>query len=221
MIHEARPSESHPARERHRTETDWCALVDRHAARVRSAVAVALRAFGERPDPDRVDDLVQEVWCRLLERDRHRRAGPRGVHEGETASYLRRVAATVVADVLRADGAAKRRPRQLVPLAGDAEGRRDEPADPRTCPLRSLLARDQLRRFLETCGELAGRRTRRERRRLVRLAFVAGLSSSDIAARLGRGWTAAGVDAVLFRLRRRLSARGERVPAPGARGGRP
>jgi DNA-directed RNA polymerase specialized sigma24 family protein len=206
--------------ERGDPEAHWTELVERHGERVRSAVRGALRAFGERPDPDRVDDLVQEVWCRLLARARRRRAGPRGEREGETATYLRRVATTVVADVLRAEGAAKRRPRQLLPLEHGRYGFEREPVDGRSCPLRDLLARDRLRRYLALCGELLGRRGARERRRIVRLALVVGLTSTDIARRVGAGWTPSGVDSLMFRLRRRLSARGERLPVRGTQGAR-
>jgi RNA polymerase sigma factor (sigma-70 family) len=206
-----------PAPERRSHETRWNELVERHGERVRSAVRVALRRFDERPDPERVDDLAQEVWCRLLERDRMRRAGPRGEREGETATYLRRVATTVVADVLRAEGAAKRRPRALLSLEPGDFGLRREPADERASPLRRLLARDQLRRYLALCGRLVGRRDARARRLVVRLAWVAGLTSTDIARRIGGRWTSSGVDSLLHRLRRRLAARGEALPVRDAR----
>ena len=219
MIQEQQPRPvASPAAERRNHETHWDDLVERHGERVRSAVRVALRAFGERADPDRVDDLAQEVWCRLLERDRMRRAGPRGEREGETAAYLRRVATTVVADVLRAESAAKRRPRALLSLEPGDFGSRREPADERACPLRRLLARDRLRRYLALCGRLVGRRDVPTRRLVVRLALISGLTSTAIARRIGGSWTSSGVDSLLHRLRRRLAARGEALPVRGARG---
>ena len=49
---------------------DWPELHRRHARGVRLAVLCRLRQFGERIDPERVEELAQEVWCRLIERDR-------------------------------------------------------------------------------------------------------------------------------------------------------
>jgi RNA polymerase sigma factor (sigma-70 family) len=191
----------------------WPALVERHGERVRRAVRRALAALDERGDADRVDDLVQEVWCRLLERERTGRRGVRGASDGEIAAYLARVAASVVVDALRAAGAAKRRPRGFVRL--DAGGDAVQPVDRRSCPLRRLLARERLRGHLALCRALVGARNRSERLRIVHLAVVSGLTSREIAARLGGRWTPGGIDSLLFRLRRRLAAHGEPLPVRG------
>jgi DNA-directed RNA polymerase specialized sigma24 family protein len=193
----------------------WPALVERHGARVRRSVRRTLAALGERTDPDRVDDLVQEVWCRLLERERSGRRGARGASEGEVAAYLCRVSASVVVDALRAAGAAKRRPAGFVRLEPGADA--PQAADRRTCPLRRLLARERLRPHLALCRDLVGRRDRRERLHIVRLAVVTGMTSREIAERLGGRWTPGGIDSLLFRLRRRLAARGEALPVRGVR----
>lgn len=200
---------------RARDEGAWPALVERHGERVRRAVRRTLAVLGERTDPDRVDDLAQEVWCRLLERERAGRRGARGASEGETGAYLRRVAASVVVDALRAAGAAKRRPVRLVHLDHAPESA--QPADRSSCPLRRLLARERLRGHLALCRDLVGARDRRERLRIVRLAVVAGLTSREIAARVGGRWTPGGIDSLLFRLRRRLTRRGEALPVRGLR----
>jgi DNA-directed RNA polymerase specialized sigma24 family protein len=187
-------------------------LVDRHGDRVRRAVIGALRAHGEIPDRERVEDFVQDVWCRLLERRRDRRRGLRGSSRGEEVVYLRRVAASVVVDGLRASGAAKRRPARLLEIEALRERSGFDPVDRRGCPQRRLLARDRLRRYLGLCRSLLGSRSAREGARVVRMAWIEGLTSGEIAARLGRGWTPTRVDSLLFRLRRRLAARGWRTP---------
>ena len=51
---------------------------------------------------------------------------------------------------------------------------------------------------------------------MLRLAWVLGHSSREIAERLGDGWTVSGVDSLLFRLRRRLRSVGAPLPVrPG------
>ena len=189
----------------------WEEIFQTHATRVRNAVRHALRARGERSDADRVADLEQEVWCRLLERQRRSRAGPRWSSEGETASYLRRVALTVVVDALRVERSARRRPPSQVPF--DAAGRL---ADRRADPERRLLALETLRGYFRLCVELLGSRGSAPRLGVLRLAWVLGHSSREIAARLGDGWTVSGVDSLLFRLRRRLRSVGAPLPVrPG------
>ena len=192
-------------------------LVDRHGARVRRAVVGALRSLGELPDRERVDDFVQDVWCRLLERRRARRRGLRGSSRGEVVVYLRRVAFSVVVDGLRASGAAKRRPARLLELEAMSLRTGFDPVDRRGCPHRRLVARDRLRRYFDLCRRLLGRRSAREGLRVVRWAWIEGLTSREISERLGGGWTPTGVDSLLFRLRRRLAARGCPTPVRAGR----
>jgi DNA-directed RNA polymerase specialized sigma24 family protein len=189
-------------------------LVEEHAGVVRRAVRAALLRCGVAPDPERVRDLEQEVWCRLLERHRRGRCGPRRRHVGETVRYLRRVAVSTVVDQLRSAGAAKRRPAALVPL--EERDHRAAP-DPRSDPEGGLIAREELRRRVEAWRRALGRRTSAERFRVVRLAWIHGLASAEIARRLGGRWTAGGIDSMLCRLRARLEARGETPPRRGLR----
>ncbi|HSM15325.1 MAG TPA: sigma-70 family RNA polymerase sigma factor [Thermoanaerobaculia bacterium] len=189
-------------------------LFDRHAGLVRRAVRGMLLRCGVRPDPDRIRDLEQEVWCRLIERLRRGRSGPRRVHTGETVRYLRRVAASTVVDHLRSSGAAKRRPAALVSLE---EPHPSAGADPRSDPESGLLAREELRRRVEAWRRALRGRAAAERFRIVRLAWLHGLPSAEIARRLGGRWTPGGIDSMLCRLRARLEARGEATPPRGLR----
>lgn len=191
---------------------DWPELHRRHARGVRFAVLCRLRQFGERIDPERVEELAQEVWCRLLERDRARRPGPRGEHELETAEYLRRVATSVVVDAWRNDRAFKRCPAHLDSLETLAGGGGESYADERGCPLRRTQARDRLIDFLRQCRSLLGRRPSRDRFDAVRMVWVEGMTSREAARQLGGAWTAGAVDCLLMRLRRRLAARGIETP---------
>lgn len=191
---------------------EWTRLAERLTPRLRRAVTGALARRGGPFRDELVDDLVQEVWCRLLAAERRALRDFRGGCEREAAAYVRRIAGAIVADRLRAERAVKRRPLRLVRLDPPLleQGRL---TDRSGCPERRLLAREQLRGLERLCGELVAGRRRRERLMVVRLAFVERSSSAEIVAHLGAPWTVARVNSFLFRLRRRLAERGVRLPA--------
>ena len=118
----------------------WDELVRRLGVPLERMAAEALGRVGQRPDPHRVEDLVQEVYCRLLARGRgfdpHRKRGP------QVIAYLRRVVRSAAVDGVRALCAAKRRAAEP---AGALAG---EPADPAPDPEQRLLARDRRSRLL-------------------------------------------------------------------------
>jgi RNA polymerase sigma factor (sigma-70 family) len=189
----------------------WEELVESHAGRIRHEILMNLRGQGESFHRDRIDDLAQEVWCRLLSRENRSRPGPRLRRDGETAIYLRRVARSVVLDRLRAERAVSRRPGMLVSI--------DDIATPeacwidrRYCPERRAAARATLRAYLALCRSLLGPAATRPRMRALRLAWVVGLPSVEVARQLGAGWTPTRVDSLLHRVRGRLAARGVRLP---------
>lgn len=191
-------------------ERSWRLLVERLGPPVRGAVAGALLAGRGAVDPDQVDDLVQEVWCRLLERDRRALRGCRGDGHAAVVRYVKRIALAVAVDALRSDGAGKRAPRRLQSIE-DPRCESRAAIDRRACPERRLLARERVGRFFGLCRELVDGAARGERLRIVRLAWLEGWSSREIAAELG-GWSPSAVDCLLHRLRTRLAARGERAP---------
>jgi len=188
----------------------WNDLVDRLAPCVRRGVVGALARANEPRAPELIEDLVQEVWCRLLDRGHEALSAFRGVDDRAAGAFVRRIAANVAIDRLRAEGARKRRPRRLVPL--DAVEPDAQPADRSRCPERSLLARERVGEEIALWRQLLGPRLKRTGLRIAIWAWVEGLSSAEIGLRLGSGWPANRIDAILFRLRRRLSARGEATP---------
>ncbi len=203
-----------PSASRH--EIAWEEMFDRHQCRVRDEIRRRLLDLGEPCDRERLDDLAQEVWCHLLRRDRRDRPGPRLANEGETANYMRSVARTVVLDRLRYESARSRTAHGAVSL-------QDVPwfdtlwIDRRSCPERRADARSTLRAYLAICRSLLGRGADsagqvRVRMRALRLAWFLGLSSVDVARRLGGGWTTSRVDSLLHRVRGRLTAHGLPVP---------
>lgn len=114
----------------------WEDVVRRWAGPLERMAAEALARVGERADRHRVEDLVQEVYCRLLTRgggfDPRRRSGP------QVVAYLRRAVRSAAVDGVRAAAAIKRRPavhRRRIPVAGaissaDAPGALSDPVDP-------------------------------------------------------------------------------------------
>lgn len=178
------------------------------ARQIRGAVVHALALYDERSRPELIEDLTQEVWCRLLERRALTRF--RGADDSIRRRYLRRIAVNVVIDDLRLRGARKRQPARLLSLdaARSELDRRFEPAD---CPERRLLARERLRALLALCREVVGDERRPEQWRVARLGLLEGRSSAEIARQLGGGWSIIAIDSYLSRLRQRLGRHGVRL----------
>jgi DNA-directed RNA polymerase specialized sigma24 family protein len=171
-------------------------------------VVHALKLYDERRWHELVDDLTQEVWCRLLERRALARC--RTARAATRRRYLRTIATHVVVDSLRLRGARKRRPAALLSLelAGGELARHAASGD---CPERRLLAREQLRALVSHCRAVVGADCSAERWRVVRLGLFEGRPSSEIARGLGGRWSVIAIDSFLARLRQRLDVRGVRV----------
>ncbi len=193
-------------------EGAWSEFVERFHPRLVSAVRRTLLRFDSlRTSEERVEDLVQEIYCRLLGGGRRRLRRFRGRNEAQLMTYLQRVAASVVVDARRRALAEKRRgghrvrleERMLPPsLTGlDADG-----------PEEQLLARERRRAFLVLCRHALGRRASPATVEIARLALLEGWTSREIAAGLRGEMGIAGVDSVIYRLRRNLAGRGITLP---------
>jgi RNA polymerase sigma factor (sigma-70 family) len=191
----------------------WERFLERCGPRLRSEVRRALLRARTFPTRDLVEDLEQEVLCRLLERERRALARFRGATEEEAGVYLGRVVASVVIDALRSAGAAKRAP-LYPPVSLQHVEEVDEAAleDRRHCPEGRLLAHERGRQFLDRCASALTRERLPERRRALALALVGGLTSQEIAARLGGRWLPGTIDAMVSRARRRLARAGIELP---------
>jgi RNA polymerase sigma factor (sigma-70 family) len=192
----------------------WEQLLARCGPRLRASIRRSLFRSGVFPTRDRVEDLQQEVLCRLLERDRRVLVLFRGSTEAEAGLYLERVIANVVIDHLRAESAAKRCPPRAPLcfedlLAGECPALEDREQSPES----RLLALERGRAVLEGCARAVLRERRPDRRRALALALLGGYSSHEIAERLGGAWTRGAVDALVARARRRLAADGVELPA--------
>lgn len=189
----------------------WAELVDRYGAAAEAGVRRALRRAGEAAgDPDRVADLVQECYCRLLEDGGRRLRSFRGTGEWELRTWLGRTADRVTQDRLRAEVAEKRGRRRTVSGFGAPE--RARLPDPAASPERRLLSRERLALLVGRWHRLA--RDEAEAR-VLKLVFLAGLTSAEAARASGRALSPSAVDSVVHRFRRRLAAEGLPVPVRG------
>jgi len=135
-----------------------------HAARVRASAMRVLK------DSGRAEDVAQEVFERLW-RDPER-YDPR---RGDLGPYLQLVARSRALDAWRAEGAAARAADRLGALTI-----RDHAAEEELRPDAAAERRDMARRLLE-----AVRRLPASQREAILLAHWGGMSSSEIAERMG------------------------------------
>jgi DNA-directed RNA polymerase specialized sigma24 family protein len=202
-------------------EAAWEELIGRFGAGLKARVGSVLRRSGVRPHSEHVEEIVQEVYCRLLAGGSRRLRRCRATSESQVGAFLGRVAERVALDQLRAARAQKRGGGNAVagapPAAvAEAEGWRREPwghrgghaeraVDPRANPEELVLSRERLRLFLKRCGALAGRRDYRRNTRILALAFT-GMNSTEIARAVGGALTARSIDGLLLRVRRHVAA---------------
>lgn len=191
----------------------WEEFVRRYGWRIEAGVRRALALYRARPARELVEELAQEVYCRLLEGRRRRLRDCRAADESGMAAYLAAVSRSVVADHLRRSRAGKRRPAALVHL-GEMDEHRQEKwlVAPGASPEERLLSRERRRIFVERCRQVLGGRQRARNLRILHLAVLEGWSSREIS-RTGRcRLSASSIDSLLYRMKRRLAAAGIHLP---------
>jgi DNA-directed RNA polymerase specialized sigma24 family protein len=193
-------------------DVDTWAEFDRcFRSRLVAGVVRALGRGGRRADGERVGEMLQEVYCRLLEDRRLILRRFRGTTDAQAAAYLKRVAETVTVDQLRSEGAAKRGAGLLEEDPGELlDG---AVAGPGSSPEARLLARDGWRCFWRQCRDHVRSRHRARDLAILQLAVCEGWTSREIAAAMGDRLTVSSIDTILHRLRRRLAERGLELPA--------
>ena len=185
----------------------WDAFARAHGRVIRRCVVRAMVRSGWPPRVDELEELVQEVYCRLLER------GDTRAVEGRPAPqlwcYLRRVAYSVVVDELRVRHARKRGGRPA-PTARPARrederpGLDDGPAVESRLEDR-ILARERVRAVRRRVREAFPGRLGERNLRVLELSAVAGMTANEIAAHLRGELSPSSVHTVLHRVRRLLA----------------
>lgn len=202
-------------------EAGWEALLLRHRAGLERRIRRIFVRFRIRVRRELIEEVAQEVYCRLLAQGGRRLRQCRAESDEQVASYLARIAERLIIDQIRIYAAAKRGGGRLVALdntlsAGLAAGK----ADPSGTPEDRLLARERLASLAALCCRLG--RAGSSDGRILRLALFDGWTSREIAHHLGGGLTASGIDSRIHRLRRRCAAVAgltlpRRQPIPGRR----
>ena len=192
-------------------ESLWEELVRSHGERLEIRIRYVLRQAGIEPPPERVEEMVQEVYFRLLTRGAERLDGCRIRSERLPAAYLSRIADRVASDELRAWQAGKHGRVRLIPF-GCREGLLAErAADPDANPEDRVLRAEGRKLFLARCRAVAaralGRENRRRNLRILHLAFIEGWTSREIARAEGGRLAPSTVDTVVSRARRLLERR--------------
>ena len=194
-----------------RASDDWQEFMERYGRRIRDAVRRALRRLDDRfAEPD-LDELVQELYCRLLTARGRRFCGRT---EPELWGYLTRVAGSLVLDHRRAACAGKRR-QELVTNGWDEDaydGPQPTPRAPQPSPEELAVWNDALRFFLDRCRRAARGTREATKMRVVRLAFFEGQSSREISRLLAGDLTPGQVDSLLYRIRQCLARDGIHIP---------
>lgn len=188
-----------------RDSVDWEEFVDRYGSTVRRGVFQGLGRVGLEPRPERVDDLVQETYCRLLERERRGRPIP--VQErGPVTGFLYRTTWSVVIDHVRRHRAAKRGGgRSFCPPVGPAgECLLDRHGGTGPDPEERLLAREAASRVRERLRESVRTRRPERDRRIVEMTVLEGRSAREIQGTLDPDLTVSGIHSVMHRVRQSL-----------------
>lgn len=173
------------------TET-WYRFFERLRPRIQGVLKVTLQSNGHFPTRMLVEDLEQEVYCRLLERDRAVLRRFRGATQGEAGEYLNRVVRSVALDYLIHARASKRTP----PPELVVQGKKEKPWIPYACnlvfrvaPERFFLRRDALRRFWSVCARVVGSVNTAEKLKVLRQAWIEGMSTRDMVEASRGRWT--------------------------------
>ena len=191
----------------------WQEFFNRFDRRIAVGVYRTLAKFDARIGSEDRQDLLQEVYCRLLERRGRYLRRCRGEFDGAVGAYLGRVAESVVVDYLRNLSAAKRGSARLGERRWDASLELAEwVADSNRSPEELLLRRERHTRFLCRCRDLVGSRSPKRDLEVLYLAFFQGWTSREISSRIGNGLTPSAVDSLVHRMKKRLARAGIEVP---------
>lgn len=192
-------------------EGDWAQFLSRVEPRIRGFLTSQILGLGLEPGNGVIDELTQDVYCRLFEADRRALRQCRATCDHQMLAYLKTICRSAAVDHHRALMAKKRGRGSVHSLP--MSGREIQPSADRS-PEDTVLThqlRVRLRRLLSNLG------TPEQSRRngwIFERAVVDGWTSREIACRTGL--EPSGIDSLISRMKQRLRALGLSVPDRGA-----
>jgi DNA-directed RNA polymerase specialized sigma24 family protein len=177
-----------------------------HVRRTASRLGVASAA-----DPDWALERVQDVYCQLLAGGGRRLRQCRASAPCELRGFLARLAERAVYDWLRREAALQRGSRIFLQRGRRAMALASYRPDPRADPERRLLLEEAAGRFWDLCRTAARGRTPDRSALIAWLALIEGLSSREIAHRIGGRLRPRSIDSMVSQIRGRLLAGGMRI----------
>jgi RNA polymerase sigma factor (sigma-70 family) len=184
----------------------WEQFAQGHAHDLVRCVAATMRRIGCRAEPSEVDELVQEVYCRLL--DGRLPAGIEDWPPTQLWGYLQRVVRNVIVDEVRSRCARKRggvpqgEPSTVRETSGATLG---ESRAPGPTPEERLIDRERARALRRRVCELGGPEHGLRNLRILELVAVEGCTAAEISRRLAGALSASSIHTVIHRLRRQLA----------------
>ena len=200
-------------------EPAWRRFVETFDRQIRGNIVQTLLRLDRRAYSDTVDELVQEVYCRLLEKNRRALRRCRARSDSSFRGYLACLCTNLVVDHLRSLSAQKRGGWQspsvsYVDFPRDSVAERLESvADHAAGPEARLLMAESRRFFLRSCGSLLDGKRRQRDLEIVRLAFVEGWTSREISELFEGRLKPGSIDSLIHRHRRRLREHGVTMPS--------
>lgn len=185
----------------------WTQLLCRYRPRLEAGVRRALRRAGADQCRDVVEDLVQEICCRLWERRGRVLGRFRGQSEGQAGCYLYRLAENTAVDVLRAGQAKKRR----AEWGHGGLAAADSVPTAEANPEQWTLGRERRRLVLARLRALCRGPQSRRNSWILRRALIDGWTTDEIAGVLGKRAGYSAVQTLVFRARRQLAQAGIEV----------
>lgn len=181
-------------------EAGWADIVREHEGMMRARIWRLFERVGQQPGRELMEEIVQDVYCRLFGDARRRW---RGTTVRELLAYLGIIAERTVVDHLRKVWADKRTGIREIYL-----GRRriEQIPDPRD-PEQDLLLAESRVAVLRRCRDIPSRAGRRRNIWVARLALLEGYTNQEIANAAGGRLSPGNVACVVHRLRRRLARR--------------
>ena len=190
-----------PIEDRRGDESEfWAEFARLHGRDLERCIAKAMRGVGWRPAAGEVEELLQELYCRLLERGAS--ASLRDRPTGQVWAYLHRTARSVVVDQLRNRAARKRGGPNRCDERPEVLLRRQAPGPSAE---ERLLVREHAAQVRRRICELGGAEHGPRNLRILELAAVEGCTAAEIARRLHGVLSPSTVHTVLHRLRRQLA----------------